>query len=72
MYSVTIHRSQPIVLTGDSHGRLDQWFVLQKAATPMEQQEEIQRANDQDVELDWIQHDSERSPKTTIEHHPVK
>lgn len=68
---MTIHRSQPIVLTGDSHGRMDQWFVLQKASTPIEKQEEIQRANDQDLELDWMKHDSERSPKIITEHHPV-
>ena len=69
---MTIHRSQPLVLTGDSHGRMDQWFVLQKAATPIEQEEEIQRANDQDLELEWVQQDSERSPKITTEHHPVR
>lgn len=51
---------------------MDQWFVLQKAATPTEQQEEIQRANDQDLELEWIQQDSERSPKIITEHHPVR
>ena len=69
---MAIHRSHPLVLTGDSQGRIDQWYVLQKAATPAVQQEEIQRANDQGVELSWLCHDPELPPRILAENHPVR
>ena len=34
MYGIAVHPTQPMLVTSDSQGRIDQWFVLADCQTP--------------------------------------
>ena len=42
---MTIHPQRALVLTSDSKGSMQQWFVLQKTGTPADLQEQLAQAN---------------------------
>lgn len=46
-----IHPTEDVVITGDAHGRIEQWIVLSHCAPPAWAIEEVNRANMQHTPL---------------------
>lgn len=70
-YGLTIHPQRALVLTSDSKGSMQQWFVLQKTGTPTPMQEELAQANLQGTEVAWLRRRADAPPTIVSDSHPV-
>lgn len=70
-YGLTIHPQRALVLTSDSQGSMQQWFVLQKTGTPATMQEQLAQANLQGTEVKWLRRAVDVPPTIVSDSHPV-
>ena len=70
-YGLTIHPQRALVLTSDSKGSMQQWFVLQKTGTPADLQEQLAQANLQGTEVAWLRRSAELPPTIVSDSHPT-
>ena len=68
---MTIHPQKDLVLTADSKGRMDQWYILSQNETPADVLQEMTRGNEQGIAIDSLEQ-LKQSPLQTRElTHPV-